>query len=117
MPSGFVANVNAYAPISTGSNSSVYMNYKTIVSASNSTSYYQHSTSPMGAVSQTLSRFSFIPRPVWIPVGDTFNAGWFFKTPANQVMLLTKPGQLQGSPTIQSLSLIEFTGSNGTPLP
>lgn len=116
MPSGFVANINSLAPISTGSNSSIYINYRTIVSASNSTSYYTNSTSAQGIVTQTLSRFANTPRPIWIPLGDSLNAGWFFKTPANQVMLLTKPIQIQGSPNIQSLSFALFTGSNGTPI-
>ena len=117
MPSGFVANINSLAPISTGSNLA-YINYRTIVSASNSTSYYQQSSTTQGTNTVSVSK-GFRSRIAWIPLGNENNSnmGWFFKTPANQVMLLAKPSQLEGNLQIGSVSYYLFTGSQGTPIP
>jgi hypothetical protein len=117
MPSGFVANLNVYNPISTGSNSSVCMNYKTIVSASNSTSYYQQGSSPIGFSTQTNSRFPFNLKPTWVSIGASGSPGWFFKTPTNQVMLLNFPRQDVLFPSLSTISYFLSTGSNGTPIP
>jgi len=116
MPSGFVANLNVYTPISTGSNSSNYMNYRTIVSASNSTSYYQQGSSPIGSSTSTNLRFTFNSKPSWVSIGAAGNPGWFFKTPTNQAMLLFFPRQDVQNPQLNQVSYFLFTGSQGTPI-
>lgn len=115
--SEFVANINSLAPISPSNNSN-YINYRTIVSASNSTSYYQQSSTSLGRITATIAR-GFRSNIAWIPLGNDNNSnmGWFFKTPANQIMLLAKPSQLEGNLQIGSVSYYLFTGSQGTPIP
>jgi hypothetical protein len=117
MPSGFVANLNVYTPISTGSNSSLFILYKTIVSASNSTSYYQQGSSPIGFSTQQISRFSFNSKPSWVSIGAGGSPGWFFKTPSNQVILSQFPRQDVLNPSLNSISYFLSTGSQGTPIP
>jgi hypothetical protein len=116
MPSGFVANLNTYVPISTGSNSSIYINFKTIVSASNSTSYYQQGSSPIGFSTTQFSRPAFNSKPSWVPIGANGSPGWFFKTPTNQIILSQFPRQDVQNPQLSSVSYFLFTGSNGTPI-
>ena len=117
MPSGFVANLNVYTPISTGSNSSLFILYRTIVSASNSTSYYQQGSSPIGSSTQQISRFSFNSKPSWVSIGAGGSPGWFFKTPSNQVILSQFPRQDVQNPSLTSIAYFLYTGSQGTPIP
>jgi hypothetical protein len=116
MPSGFMANLNVYTPISTGSNSSVYMNYRTIVSSSNSTLYYQQGSSTIGFSTQTNSRFPFNSKSTCVSIGAGGSPGWFFKTPTNQAMLLFFPRQDVQNPQLNQVSYFLFTGSQGTPI-